>query len=108
VKIPPITKAHVLDALRDLDQGVKEPRFGKETKWQLEYEGKKYAPKAVVGHAVKHLTGTPLIAKDFSSGEGSTQAVGVLRNLGFSIIEKTVRKILRGRPMRSSSLWISI
>jgi hypothetical protein len=78
VKIPPISKAHVLEALRDLDQGINKPRFGKATKYQLEYEGKVYAPKPVVAHAVKHLTGEPLRPKDFSSGQ-SSRRVGIIR-----------------------------
>ena len=91
-KIPPISKQNVLDALRDLDHGINEPRFGKATKYQVTHDGKSYAPKPVVAHAVKHLTGEPLYPKDFSSGESSGQAVRVLRDLGFSVIENTERK----------------
>ena len=87
MKIPAITKKNVLDAFRDLDEGVNQPRFGKATKYQVEHEGNRYDPKPVVAHAVKHLTGKPLRPKDFSSGEGSGQAVAVLRNLGFSVVE---------------------
>jgi 5-methylcytosine-specific restriction protein A len=89
MKIPPITKQNVLDALRDLDDGVSEPKFGKARKYQVKHDGKSYAPKPVVAHAVKHLTGTALGPYDFSSGEATGHAVAVLRDLGFEVTEKT-------------------
>lgn len=92
MKIPAITRDNVLAALEDLDAGASHPRFGRATKYQLDHEGRLYAPKAVVGHAVKHLTGTPLSPADFSSGESGGQAVSVLRSLGFSVTEKTQGK----------------
>ena len=69
MKIPPITRENVLAALRDLDEGINAPRFGKARKYQLEHEGKLYAPKPVVALAVKHLTGSALGPHDFSSGD---------------------------------------
>jgi 5-methylcytosine-specific restriction protein A len=85
MKIPPITRENVLAALHDLDEGISAPRFGKARKYQLEHEGKLYAPKPVVALAVKHLTGSALGPHDFSSGDDTGHAVDVLRKLGFIV-----------------------
>src|SRR5437762_986979 len=82
-----LTKDYVLRALADLDQGTQHP-FGQPTGYELLYNGRRYPPKAVVGIAVKHLTGDLLGPEDFSGGEGPGQANFVLRNLGFKVIEK--------------------
>ncbi len=47
--IPPgLTQEHVLQALKDLDSGIDHP-FGAPTGYELVHDGKRYAPKAVVG-----------------------------------------------------------
>jgi hypothetical protein len=47
---------HVLKALGDLDAGVQHP-FGAPTGYELVYDQKHYAPKAVVGLACRQLLG---------------------------------------------------
>lgn len=78
---------HVLKALEDLDRGVDHP-FGKPTRYELVYRRRRYAPKAVVGLAIKHLTGELLGPERFSGGEGASSANRVLRDLGFTIVPK--------------------
>ena len=81
---PGITKAHVLDAIRKLREGVAHD-FGPPTRWHLIHEGESYAPKAVIGLAAEPAFGARLRPADFSSGEGANQAVGYLRRLGFTV-----------------------
>jgi hypothetical protein len=51
--IPPgLPREHVLLALADLDAGESHP-FGTPTRYELVFEGKRYAPKAVVGLAYR-------------------------------------------------------
>jgi hypothetical protein len=78
---------HVLKALKDLDRGVDHP-FGKPTRYELVYGRRRYAPKAVVGLAIKHLTGELLGPDRFSGGEGASSANRALRDLGFTIVPK--------------------
>lgn len=82
-----LTQQHVLSALADLDSGVDVP-FGPATGYELVRNGKRYAPKAVIGLALKHSTGEILAPRDFSGGEGPGQANYVLRDLGFVIVAK--------------------
>src|SRR5262249_13072506 len=82
-----LTRDHVLRALADLDAGIKHP-FGPPTGYELEHEGNRYPPKAVVGLAWKYFTGSPLGPDDFSGGEAPGQANHVLRHLGFEVIPK--------------------
>ena len=82
-----LTRQHVLSALADLDAGIAAP-FGPATGFELVHDGKRYAPKAVIGLAHKHLTGEILAHGEFSGGEGSGQANHVLRRLGFDVVAK--------------------
>ena len=79
-----LTRDHVLLALKDLDEGISHS-FGGATGYHLVYDGKTYAPKAVVGIAFRHLNGTILSHSEFSGGEQKGQANFVLRELGFSV-----------------------
>jgi hypothetical protein len=86
--IPPGLKPeHVLRALEELDGGA-ESLFGPPTGYELVREGRRYAPKAVVGLAFRHLSGKPLAPGDFSGGERPGQANHVLRQLGFTVVRK--------------------
>jgi hypothetical protein len=86
--IPPgLTQEHILRALSDLDAGVSHS-FGEPTKYELVHQGKRYAPKAVVGVACKYLIGRMLHWKELSSGMGSGQAINVLQRLGFTVVRK--------------------
>ena len=78
-----LTAQHVLLALQDLDEGI-ENSFGPPTGYELVHDDKRHPPKAVVGIAFRHLTGSILPHGEFSGGESAGQANFVLRNLGFS------------------------
>lgn len=82
-----ITRDHVLKALADLDMQFAHP-FGRPTGYELLHEGRRYAPKAVVGVAFRHSSGRILGPEEFSGGEAPGQANYVLRRLGFQIIKK--------------------
>ena len=82
-----LTQQHVLSALADLDSGISHP-FSSPTGYELLHDGKRYAPKAVIGLAFKQLTGQMLGHEDFSGGEAPGQANYVLRGLGFEVVEK--------------------
>jgi hypothetical protein len=82
-----LTSAHILLALADLDSGIDAP-FGPATGYELVHDGKRYAPKAVIGLAFKHLTGQMPAHGEFSGGEAPGQANYVLRDLGFDVVAK--------------------
>jgi hypothetical protein len=84
-----LTQQHILSALADLDTGINHP-FGQPTGYELLHDGKRYAPKTVIGLAFRHLTGEMLGPEDFSGGEAPGQANYVLRSLGFDVVEKDV------------------
>lgn len=79
-----ITRDDVLAGLAELDAGVSHD-FGPPTRYELVHDGHRYPPKAAVGLAARRLLGRPLSHQDFSGGNGSNQANGVLRGLGFQI-----------------------
>ena len=86
--IPPgLKREHVLRILADLDGGI-DHAFGDPTKYELVHDGKRYAPKAVVGLACRHSIGRILTPDEFSGGEAPGQANFVLRKLGFTVIRK--------------------
>ena len=86
--IPPgLKREHVLRTLADLDGGI-DHAFGDPTKYELVHDGKRYAPKAVVGLACRHSIGRILTPEEFSGGEAPGQANFVLRKLGFTVIRK--------------------
>lgn len=86
--IPPgLTSEHVIQALADLDGGIEHP-FGAPTGYELVYDRKHYAPKAVIGLAWRHLHGELLQPQAFSGGEAPGQANFVLRKLGFTVVKK--------------------
>jgi hypothetical protein len=82
-----LTTEDVHKALADLDAGLAHP-FGQSTGYELVHEGKRYAPKAVVGVACRRLLGRMLLPDEFSGGEAPGQANFVLRRLGFAVVKK--------------------
>ena len=82
-----LTQEHVLRTLADLDAGIDHP-FGQPTGYELVHEGKRYAPKAVVGLACRYSHGRILRPDEFSGGEAPGQANFVLRKLGFTVVKK--------------------
>ncbi len=86
-KIPRgIAWQHIVAAIRDLDRGVRHG-FGESTGYDVLFEGRRYAPKAVVGLAARKLTGVLLGPYDFKGGLKSA-CFRVLENNGFTIITK--------------------
>lgn len=81
-----ITRDHVFKALADLDAN-KPHLFGPPTKYQVLHNGKRYAPKAVVGVAAKHLNGVMLTPDDIYSGWAPGQACYFLDRLGFMVVD---------------------
>ena len=82
-----LTQEHVLRTLADLDAGIDHP-FGQPTGYELVHQGKRYAPKAVVGLACRYSIGRILQPDEFSGGEAMGQANCVLRKLGFTVARK--------------------
>src|SRR4051795_7600612 len=82
-----LTREHVLRPLADLDAGLDHP-FGQPTGYELVHDGKRYAPKAVVGLACRYHLGRVLQPEEFSGGEAPGQANFVLRKLGFTVVRK--------------------
>jgi hypothetical protein len=92
---------HVLKALADIDAGALH-NFGKPKTWELVYEGKRYAPKAVLGLAFRYVSGRPLQPRDFRSGESETNHR--LRKLGFTVVKKG--QLVEGEePARTGQDW---
>jgi hypothetical protein len=78
-----ITREDVLNAIRRLDSGV-EHGFGQSLKYDLVFEARRYAPKAVIGIAAERLAGRVLTPRDFSGGH-DPQSTRILRDLGFRV-----------------------
>jgi hypothetical protein len=100
-----LTRECVLQALADLDAGIEHP-FGPPTGYELIHEGRRYAPKAVIGLACRSLVGRVLLPEEFSGGEAPGQANHVLRELGFTVMpkdtdptaEESAEALERGQP----------
>ena len=85
MKIPKeLSREHVLKATEDLDRGAPS-LFGPSKKFDLDFEGRRYPPKAVHAGAISHLLGRP-IGNYFDGGEPSNKP---LRELGFVIVKKS-------------------
>lgn len=82
-----LTQEHVLRTLADLDAGI-DHAFGTPTGYELVHDGRRYAPKAVVGLACRYSIGRTLPPEAFSGGEAPGQANYVLRKLGFTVVRK--------------------
>lgn len=78
---------HLLQAAKAIDGGGVH-NFAESTKFDAIVNGRRYAPKALIGIAAEYATGTRLEPGDFSSGESRSQAVGFLRRLGVEVVRK--------------------
>lgn len=86
-KIPnSITRQHILMAISGLDSGVTHA-FGESTGYDVLHDGRRYAPKAVVGLAAAELLGATLGPYDFKGGLKSKCFRTLLKN-GFTIVTK--------------------
>jgi 5-methylcytosine-specific restriction protein B len=79
-----ITREQVLQAIADLDGGMT-VRWGKSRKYDLVYNGRHYAPKAVLGHAICIAKQCDPYSLDFDGGDPTNLT---LQELGFEIISK--------------------
>lgn len=79
-----ISREDVLQAIADLDAGTVRHGFHDSDRYDLVYEGRRYAPKAVLGVAARRVAGAPLEPSDFTGGEGSP-CFRILRELRFSV-----------------------
>ena len=88
MKIPNgIARGHVIAATEFIDNGLS-TNFGSSRRYDLLYEGRRYAPKAVLGLAAQLLTGKEYYPQDFSCGQGS-KCFKVLQELEFHIVKKS-------------------
>ena len=82
-----ITRADVLAAIKDLDNGLANP-FGDSTGYDLIKSRRRYPPKAVVGLAARRVLGRALRPDEFSGGGDTGQANSILQRLGFEVAPK--------------------
>lgn len=81
-----IEARHILQAIKKIAAGVPN-KFAESTGYDVLFEGKRYAPKAVVGVAAGELSGEELGPYDFKGGIGS-KCFKVLLNNGFVVVTK--------------------
>lgn len=81
-----ITREHLLAAIDDLDHNASQT-FGKSVSWDVLYEGRRYAPKALVELAGTKVTVPPYGLYDFKGGVG-TICFRILRENHFDIVAK--------------------
>jgi len=81
-----IARDDVLGALERLDAGEAH-QFAESVKYDVVFEGRRYAPNAVIGLAAERLAGRKLGPSDFKGGEES-KAFRILRQLRFEIAPK--------------------
>jgi len=86
-----VTRADVIRAIKEYDrlgpeQFFSEHGFAPTTTYELDWEARRYPPKAILGTAYEFATGQRLASTDFEGGK--TGAVRVLGKLGFDIREK--------------------
>jgi hypothetical protein len=84
----PVTRDHVLRAIREYDRLGPEAFFSAHgfaptTTYDLVFDGGSYPPKAILGTAYEFATGQRLASGDFEGGKSG--AVKVLGTLGFDV-----------------------
>ncbi|ACT13345.1 MULTISPECIES: DUF3427 domain-containing protein [Pectobacterium] len=89
-----LTDSHVIQTLNQFPNiSFENYCYKHSSTYDLIYDGKRYAPKQVLGFSVKHIINRPLVSSEFSGGDDSI-SFSVLRNLGFEIILKTANESL--------------
>jgi 5-methylcytosine-specific restriction protein A len=83
-----ITRDDVLNALVAIENGTAQHEFHESERYDIIHEGKRYAPKAVLGVAAARVAGRVLLPREFSGGEHSG-CFRILRKLGFVIEPKS-------------------
>jgi 5-methylcytosine-specific restriction enzyme A len=81
-----ITRQHIVAAIVDIDRGVPHT-FGASTGYDVLYEGRRYAPKALVGLAAEKMMGQYFGPYDFKGGLKS-ECFRILEDNGFTIVTK--------------------
>ncbi len=81
-----ITTKHIISAIRKIESGAPN-RFAKSTGYDILFEGKRFAPKAVFGVAIGEHSGKELGPSDFKGGLQS-KCFRVLKKNGFEIVTK--------------------
>src|SRR5262249_43643332 len=76
-----------LDAIADFDKGGILHSFRDSTGYDLQHDGKRYPPKAIIGLAARRLAGRVLDPNEFSGGQAS-RCFSILRQLGFEVVPK--------------------
>jgi hypothetical protein len=102
-----ITRRDVEQALRDYRAGVPHP-YRESIRYDLVVGGRRYPPKAIVGFAARRLNGGQFLDpdRDFSGGEGPAGANGVLRDLGYLVMEKGTDVVARtAREVAARRVW---
>ncbi|MGH8258799.1 MAG: hypothetical protein ACREUG_03815, partial [Steroidobacteraceae bacterium] len=84
-----ISREHIEQALRNLASGVAH-EFGGSRRWDVIFEGRRFAPKAVLGRAAEILAGRVFKPGDFQGGEES-RCNRILAENGFAPVLKTDR-----------------
>ena len=86
-----VTHGDVLRAIREYDRlgperFFSEHGFAPTTTYELDWDERRYPPKAILGTAYEFATGQRLGSGDFEGGKSG--AVRVLGQLGFTVQEK--------------------
>ena len=81
-----ITAEDIVNAIRKIEGGAPN-KFASSTRYDVLFEGKRFAPKAVVGIAAAQVLGEELAPFDFKGGLKS-KCFRVLESNGFEIVTK--------------------
>lgn len=84
-----VSRSHVLAAMKEYDnlgsrEFLRRYGFGRATAYTLWHQGQEYDPKAILGVALLHATGTAARSDELSSGMDG--AAKVLTGLGFDVV----------------------
>src|ERR1700723_771194 len=82
-----LTRADLEKAIRDIDANISH-RFAASTKYDVLFEKRRYAPKAVVGVAASNVTGDSYGPYDFKGGLKSL-CFWILQDNNFEIVAKS-------------------
>ena len=96
-----ITREALLEAIQQIDQGESSD-FGPSLMYDVIHEEKEYAPKEVVGFAVKNQLGRTLVPNDFEGGIGSP-CFSVLLSNGFTLRQKLHKDLVDQEPLHPNS-----
>lgn len=92
----PLEESHIYNAAAKLDNSISEvSSFKDSTNFDVIINANRYPPKAILGTALADYHGVKILPEHFTGGEKSS-CFGILRDLGFEIVEKnSVKKKLK-------------